>query len=99
VMWTVMLDGRAPTALGSLLAWSPLRSCGKYSYAMYVFHNLLHKLLGEPWLIARFGKQTPVPVAVVYSLAVLLISYALAFCSYHALEKPFLKLRRFFDSR
>lgn len=99
VMWAALPLGRAPTVIGSLLAWAPLVSCGKYSYAMYVFHNLLHKLLGEPWLIGRFGKQPPLHVAFAYTLAVLLISYVLAFCSYHALEKHFLKLKRFFDGR
>ena len=36
VLWAAMLDPRAPGSVGGLLAWSPLRSCGKYSYAMYV---------------------------------------------------------------
>ncbi|HSY46450.1 MAG TPA: acyltransferase [Steroidobacteraceae bacterium] len=99
VMWAALSAGRTPTLVGSLLAWAPLRFCGKYSYAMYVFHNLLHTLLGEPWLIGRFGKQPPPQIAFAYTLAVLLISYALALCSYHALEKPFLNLKRFFESR
>jgi peptidoglycan/LPS O-acetylase OafA/YrhL len=99
VMWVALLDGRAPFGVGWLLNWAPLRSCGKYSYGMYVFHNLLHKLVGEPWLVARFGKLPPLPIAFVYGLAVFLISYGVAFCSYHGLEKHFLKLKRFFDSR
>lgn len=98
VMWVALLDGRAPYGIGWLLNWAPLRSCGKYSYAMYVFHNILHKLVGEPWLIARFGKP-PVPIAFIYGLGVFAISYVVAFCSYHALEKHFLKLKRFFDAR
>jgi peptidoglycan/LPS O-acetylase OafA/YrhL len=99
VMWTALLDGRAPFGVGWLLNWPPLRSCGKYSYGIYVFHNLLHQLVGEPWLIARFGKLPPLPIAFVYALAVFLISYVVALCSYYALEKPFLGLKRFFDSR
>jgi peptidoglycan/LPS O-acetylase OafA/YrhL len=55
--------------------------------------------VGEPWLVARFGKLPPLPIAFVYGLAVLLISYGVAFCSYQGLEKHFLKLKRFFDSR
>ena len=55
--------------------------------------------MGEPWLVARFGKLPPLPIAFVYGLAVFLISYGVAFCSYHGLEKHFLKLKRFFDSR
>ncbi|HEY4751170.1 MAG TPA: acyltransferase [Steroidobacteraceae bacterium] len=99
VTWAAMLDGRASKGVGAVLAWAPLRSCGRYSYAMYVFHNLLHKLVGEPWLIAKFGKNPPLPAVFVYALAVLGVSYLLAFCSYHALEKHFLRLRRPFEIR
>jgi hypothetical protein len=61
--------GRCPDAcsgsaarggVGALLTWAPLRSCGIYSYAMYVFHGLLHKLVGEPWLVATFGERPSV---------------------------------------
>jgi peptidoglycan/LPS O-acetylase OafA/YrhL len=49
-------------------------------------------------LIGRSGKEPPLQVAFfAYSLAVLLISCGLALCSYHALEKPFLRLKRFFE--
>jgi peptidoglycan/LPS O-acetylase OafA/YrhL len=97
VMWVALLDGRARFGVGWLLNWPLLRSCGKYSYGMYVFHNLLDKLVGEPWIIARFGKLPPLPIVFVYGLVVFLVSYLVAFCSYHGLEKHFLKLKRFFD--
>jgi peptidoglycan/LPS O-acetylase OafA/YrhL len=74
VTWVAMLAGRAPFGVRWLLNWAPLRSCGKYSYAMCVFHMVLHQLVGEPWLIAQFGKLTPLPLAFVYGLAVFLIS-------------------------
>jgi peptidoglycan/LPS O-acetylase OafA/YrhL len=77
----------------SVLAWTPLRSCGRYSYAMYVFHGLLHKLVGEPRLTARFGEHPPFPTVLVYAVGVLAITYLLAFCSYHMLEKHFLNLK------
>jgi peptidoglycan/LPS O-acetylase OafA/YrhL len=85
--------GRAWSAIAALLAWAPLRSCGKYSYAIYVVHNLLHKLLGEPWLTARFGATPPAQVLFGYGLAVLLLSYLIAFVSYHTLEQHFLRLK------
>lgn len=85
--------------IGSLLSWAPLRSFGKYSYAMYIFHNLLHKLWGEPWLIARFGERPAVQTVFAYGLVILLMSYLLAFCSYHLLEKHFLRLKRLFELR
>jgi peptidoglycan/LPS O-acetylase OafA/YrhL len=99
VTWTAMLQGRALTGfgVGALLNSVPLRSCGRYSYAMYVFHNLLHKLLGEPWLIGRFGELPPLPVVFLYALVLLLCTYVLAFLSYHLLEKHFLRLKRPFE--
>jgi peptidoglycan/LPS O-acetylase OafA/YrhL len=97
VTWAAIQGSRPRTLADALLASAPLCSCGKYSYAMYVFHNLLHKLLGEPWLTGRFGEHPSLQVVFAYALAVLLISYLLAFCSYHAFEKHFLRLKRWFE--
>jgi peptidoglycan/LPS O-acetylase OafA/YrhL len=99
VMWVALLEGRVPFGVGSLLNSPPLRSCGEYSYAMYVFHNLLHALVGEPWLTARFGNLLPLSVAFIYALAVFAVAYVAALCSWHVLEKRFLKLKRCFASR
>jgi peptidoglycan/LPS O-acetylase OafA/YrhL len=66
---------------------------------MYVFHGLLHKLLGEPWLIGRFGQHPPARAIFIYGPVLLGISYLLAFCSYHLLEKHFLRLKRRFEPR
>ncbi len=92
----VMPGSAARAGGGALLTWAPLRSCGIYSYAMYVFHGLLHKLVGEPWLVATFGERPSVQVAFVYALAVLAVSYLLGFCSYHLFEKHFLRLKGVF---
>ena len=89
--------GRAASGAARLLSWAPLRSVGRYSYAIYIFHNLLHWLVGVPWLSARFGKLPPLPVVFLYALGVFAISYLAAVCSYHGLEKHFLKLKRFLD--
>jgi len=85
-----------PTRLASVLAWRPLRLFGRYSYAIYVFHNLLHKLVGEPWLTNHFGEHPPIQVVFIYATTVLAVSYPLGMCSYHVLEKHFLTLKRFF---
>ena len=86
-----------PNTLTRILSLAPLRSVGKYSYAMYVFHGLLHKLLGEPWLLADVGKEPPAGDLLLYSAIVFAASYALAYLSYHAFERHFLKLKRFFE--
>jgi peptidoglycan/LPS O-acetylase OafA/YrhL len=90
VSWAAMSETRAV----AFLALAPLRSLGKYSYAMYIFHNLIHKLLGEPWLVATFGKEPALPVIFGYALVLLGVSYLLAYLSWHALEKHFLRLKR-----
>jgi peptidoglycan/LPS O-acetylase OafA/YrhL len=79
-----------------------LRSLGIYSYAMYVFHPLVISLarygmaeMGFTWpqnALAAFAcRVVVIPV-------VLLMSYTLALLSYHAYEKHFLALKRFFPS-
>jgi len=97
VLWAATSGGRAPSGAARLLSFAPLRSVGRYSYAIYIFHNLLHQLVGQPWLMAHVGKLPPLPIAFVYALVVFAVSYVAAFCSYHALEKHFLKLKRFFE--
>jgi peptidoglycan/LPS O-acetylase OafA/YrhL len=79
------------------LAWAPLRSLGKYSYGIYVFHGLLNKLIGEPWFGSHFGPSPATRVVFLYALALLGASYVLGFCSYHLLEKHFLKLKALFE--
>jgi peptidoglycan/LPS O-acetylase OafA/YrhL len=91
----VMLEARPTIHVRqfSLFSWAPLRSFGKYSYAIYLFHGLLHKLLGEPWLVARYGAAPPAGTVLRYATGVLLISYILGFGSYQLLEKRFLRLK------
>jgi len=89
----------APAQLPRLTAFlsvSTLRSLGKYSYAIYVFHGLLNKLVGGRWLSARYGPALPAGPVLAYAFLLLLVSYGLAYCSYWVLEEPFLRLKRFF---
>jgi peptidoglycan/LPS O-acetylase OafA/YrhL len=97
VLWAAMSDGGGAHGAARLLTWAPLRSVGRYSYAIYIFHNLLHWLVGVPWLSVRFGKLPPLPIVFLYALAIFAVSYAAAVCSWHGLEKHFLKLKRFFE--
>ena len=79
------------------LGW--LRSFGKYSYAIYLFHMPLGLAI-EAILARSFGDPgyRSLPVQVVAALATLSASYALAFASWHLVEKHFLKLKRAFPS-
>lgn len=82
----------------TMLAWLPLRSLGRYSYGIYVVHNLLHKLVGERWLSAHCGMRPPLTVTALYAFGVLAMSYVLGFSSYHCLEKHFLRLKSRFTA-
>ena len=97
VTLAAMPETRERAGITRFLGVRALVSCGRYSYAMYVFHGLMHKLLGEPWLHARFGEQPATRVTVFYSFAILLMTYLLAACSYHGFEKHFLRMKRFFE--
>ena len=84
----------------SPLRWAPLRSLGKYSYAVYVFHKPIDDFLGKP-VLARLGVDTSrsTPLALVYVAAGLAASYAAAFVSFHLYEKHFLRLKTRFVPR
>jgi len=77
-----------------LLNTKALRSIGKYSFAMYVFH-LPIAIAMEPWL-ARHLASTDVYFGVVNSLLVIIAAYLASAVSYHALEKHFLRLKVYF---
>jgi peptidoglycan/LPS O-acetylase OafA/YrhL len=88
-----------PTVLARTLRWAPFRSCGKYSYAIYVFHQLINKLLGERWMLAAFGSHPPAHAVYLYSLTIGLVSFVAAYLSYQLLEKRFLALKYLFAPR
>jgi peptidoglycan/LPS O-acetylase OafA/YrhL len=89
--------GRNP--LARALSWAPLRSCGKYSYAMYVFHVPLHKLVGTPLLATLHGPQSRPAQVALYAVAVGVVSYLLAVLSWHGFEKHWLALKGRFAPR
>jgi len=88
-----------PSILAQVLCWAPLRSFGKYSYAIYIFHQLIHMLLGEPWMVSTFGSHPPAHSVYLYSLTIGLVSFGAAYLSYHLLEKHFLALKYLFAPR
>jgi peptidoglycan/LPS O-acetylase OafA/YrhL len=79
--------------LTQVLCCPPLRSCGKYSYAIYIFHQLINKLWGEPWMVTTFGSSPPAHAVYLYSLMIGVVSFGVAYLSYHLLEKHFLALK------
>ena len=76
------------------LATAALRSVGRYSYGMYVIHYPIILVMGRfvPRFREDFGSAYIFPLLGVITL----LSYAAAFVSYHALEKHFLRMKRWF---
>jgi peptidoglycan/LPS O-acetylase OafA/YrhL len=94
----VVLTLQAGVGSGSwlerVLSLGLLRSCGKYSYAMYVFHLPLVLLIGPAltkYLVAT-GSLRPL----LYSLSLIAVSYAFGWLSYNLYERHFLALKRYF---
>jgi peptidoglycan/LPS O-acetylase OafA/YrhL len=79
-----------------LLTSTPLRSLGRYSYAIYLFHVPLRDAMRSRFLSTGslplvFGSQILAQLAVI--LVGLSLTYLLAIVSWHAYEKHFLGLK------
>jgi peptidoglycan/LPS O-acetylase OafA/YrhL len=84
-------------AAGVKVAPAALRTLGKYSYAMYVFHALLHHAVGVP-LLAWLRPGTGVAASLGYFAVMTGLTFGVALLSYHLLEKHFLALKRRFTA-
>jgi len=84
----------------TVLRWRPLRVLGKYSYAMYVFHKLLHDHMGKPLVAALdFNAAGSIWRNVAYVGTGVLVTFAVAFVSWHIYEKHFLRMKRFYAAK
>lgn len=86
-----------------LLEWSPIRHLGRISYGLYVWHllaldaaRICAVMFTEYFTIERGQIVLEVWYGAIFSLA-LLISVILAELSWHLLEQPFLRLKRYFE--
>lgn len=82
------------TAAGQLLAARWLRSLGKYSYALYIFHMFfVYPVVNSG--IHRYVHSTTLSIWMSIAIASV-TAYALAWLSWYLFERHFLKLKRFF---
>jgi peptidoglycan/LPS O-acetylase OafA/YrhL len=79
-----------------------LRTLGKYSYGLYLIHvpvrNVARIMIeGRGGLPELWGSQ--VPAQIVVTIVGIVVSFTLAYASWHLFEKQVLKLKSRFDSR
>jgi peptidoglycan/LPS O-acetylase OafA/YrhL len=91
------VDATTGSRLRRVLESSGLRTIGKYSYAIYVFHSLI--LLATIRLFLPLVRALGIIGKPVTVLWVLSTSIVAAWLSYHLYEKHFLRLKRFFEYR
>lgn len=97
VLRLVLIDGGSRGLLDMVLSTRSARSVGKYSYAMYVVHFPLHKLLGERALHSLAGPEPFSPaVALTYAVSLTAIAYGVGMASYYLIEGPFLRQKHRF---
>ena len=82
-------------SLEVVLSLAPLRSVGKVSYAMYLFHLPIATGIIAPLVLPELKKLGP-GFPVWYALVNILCSYLVALASWHLIEKHFLRAKRFF---
>ena len=92
-----VLDAPEGALLRRTLEHPSLKSIGKYSYAIYVFHSLI--LLYTYRLVAgRLAHYVSLsPAKLIITVWLLGISFVAAWISYHYFEIHFLRLKRFFE--
>jgi peptidoglycan/LPS O-acetylase OafA/YrhL len=85
-------------ALARLFDVGWLRSFGKYSYGMYVWHFPIY-CLAQAFLQRKLQVQFPLQLvyAFPYIGFLLALSYGVAWCSFNGYEQWFLRLKRYFE--
>jgi peptidoglycan/LPS O-acetylase OafA/YrhL len=96
VLQTVLDHERGRGRIGAVFNNAVLRSLGKYSYAIYVFHQPLNQMIGERLLHHWLPQGIGLKAGSAYMVCVTAASYTLAVVSYHGYEKHFLALKRYF---
>ncbi|MBP0019355.1 MAG: acyltransferase [Cyanobacteria bacterium SBLK] len=83
-----------------VLSWSPFRQLGRISYSFYIYHVPILALFRNS--LTRYAMDLTRSYWVGEFLVVLffgIVTFAVASLSWHILEKPILKLKKYFPTR
>lgn len=80
------------------LSSTPLRLVGRYSFGIYIFHNLLNHLVGVPLVQRMFPTHVSGATMAAYSTVVFIVSFVLAALSFEFFESRFLRLKPQFET-
>jgi peptidoglycan/LPS O-acetylase OafA/YrhL len=105
-LWGALVVGVLTAVQGGLLQYltytTVLRSFGKYSYALYLFHMHMNRLLAklgfDPIDGVTIGGSV-LPWQILYVVVATVVSLLIAYLSWHLYEKHFLRLKAFFPVR
>jgi peptidoglycan/LPS O-acetylase OafA/YrhL len=79
--------------VGRVLCSAPLRTIGRVSYGMYVFHAGLYLGIARPLLERYVEGPYGVFRALVFDLLLISVTFVCATVSYYTFERPFLRLK------
>jgi peptidoglycan/LPS O-acetylase OafA/YrhL len=88
---------RSSSLTAKVMRLSFLRFLGKYSYGIYIYHQIVFALIQSPLAILLHA-QSKLLFHAILAIAVLSITIPLAWFSYNFYEKPFLKLKKHFSN-
>jgi len=95
----IVLTGPRDGVLHRVLVTHPLRAIGKYSYALYVVHPVVSQTMARE-IAERYDLplvfRSQIPLSIAIALASGVVAFAVAWLSWHLLERHFLALKRFF---
>lgn len=81
--------------LKSLLGTRLFKFFGKYSYGLYVYHQPVNKLMFDKFIGPMHLSFPFLPI--IATIVCLSLSIGMALLSYNLIEKPFLRLKKYFE--
>jgi len=102
LLMILSISQRPGSRVAKMATAAPLRTLGKYSYALYVFHQpvaLALPTLGVSAALFPSVAGSALPGQILFMLIAGMVAFATALVSWHLLEKHFIKMKGRFVAR